>query len=67
MSETAGATSRHKELRLHDTLRLHDRVQIKSSVTGRYVKIDSRTGRIMDEKKTRGPYKGIEDVTRTVD
>ena len=36
-----------------------NRVQIKNPVTGRYVKIDTRTGRIIDHKKSEGPYKGI--------
>ncbi len=40
------------------------RVQAKNPVTGRYVKIDSETGRIVDQKKTPGPYKGVKDVTR---
>ncbi len=41
-----------------------ERVQAKNPVTGRYVKIDTSTGRIMDQKKTAGPYKGIKVVTR---
>ena len=41
-----------------------DRVQIPNPVTGRYVKIDMRTGRIIDSKRTKGPYIGIRDVTR---
>ena len=36
-----------------------NRVQIKNPVTGRYVKMDTRTGRIIDHKKSEGPYKGI--------
>ena len=36
-----------------------ERVQIKNPVTGRYVKIDTRTGRIVAHKKTSGPYKGV--------
>ena len=35
------------------------RVQIKNPVTGRYVKIDTRTGRIIAHKKSPGPYKGV--------
>lgn len=41
-----------------------DRVQAKNPVTGRYVKIDTATGRIVDQKKTPGPYKGVREVTR---
>lgn len=35
------------------------RAQIKNPVTNRWVKIDTKTGRIVDHKKTPGPYKGI--------
>ena len=38
---------------------IKDRVQVKNPVTGRYVKLDTRTGRILDHKKSKGPYKGI--------
>ena len=36
-----------------------DRIQALNPVTGRYVKIDTSTGRIIDQKKSAGPYKGI--------
>lgn len=36
-----------------------NRVQVKNPLTGRYVKLDTRTGRIVDHKKTEGPYKGV--------
>ncbi|HTR01272.1 MAG TPA: hypothetical protein VMH83_14835 [Candidatus Acidoferrum sp.] len=36
-----------------------DRVQVKNPVTDKWVKIDTRTGRIIDHKKTNGPYKGV--------
>jgi len=42
-----------------------ERVQTINPVTGRYVKIDTSTGRILDQKRTPGPYKGIKDLTRT--
>jgi hypothetical protein len=35
------------------------RVQVKNPVTDRWVKIDTNTGRIIDHKKTPGPYKGV--------
>jgi hypothetical protein len=35
------------------------RVQALNPVTGRYVKIDTTSGRIVDHKKSAGPYKGI--------
>lgn len=38
------------------------RAQLLNPVTGRYVKIDTNTGRILEEKKTEGPYKGIREV-----
>ena len=36
-----------------------NRIQVRNPVTDRYVKIDTTTGRIIDRKKTKGPYKGI--------
>jgi hypothetical protein len=36
-----------------------NRVQVKNPVTNRYVKIDTKTGRIVDHKKTKGPFKGV--------
>jgi len=34
-------------------------VQTKNPRTGRYVKIDTAKGRILNAKKSDGPYKGI--------
>jgi len=34
-------------------------VQTKNPRTGRYVKIDRSKGRILDTKKSSGPYKGV--------
>jgi hypothetical protein len=39
-----------------------ERVQVLNPVTQRYIKIDTNTGRIIDQKKTVGPYKGIRTV-----
>jgi hypothetical protein len=36
-----------------------DLVQIKNPKSGHYVKIDRTSGRILDHKKSEGPYKGI--------
>jgi hypothetical protein len=36
-----------------------NRVQVKNPLTDRWVKIDTSTGRIVDQKKTSGPYKNI--------
>ncbi len=41
-----------------------ERAQAKNPITDRYVKIDTSTGRIIDQKKTPGPYKGVRDITR---
>ena len=38
------------------------RVQALNPVTKRYVKIDTSTGRIVEHKKTAGPYKGVREV-----
>lgn len=42
---------------------VRERVQALNPVTKRYVKIDTSTGRIIDHKKTAGPYKGVREVT----
>jgi hypothetical protein len=36
-----------------------DVVQVRNPRTGRYVKIDRSAGRIVDHKKSAGPYKNI--------
>lgn len=36
-----------------------NRVQVKNPVTNRWVKLDTKTGRILDTKKSDGPYKGV--------
>ncbi len=35
------------------------RVQVRNPVTKRWVKVDTKTGRIVSHKKTPGPYKGV--------
>ena len=35
------------------------RVQVKNPVTKQWVKLDTKTGRIVDSKKSPGPYKNI--------
>lgn len=40
-----------------------ERVQALNPVTKRYVKIDTSTGRIIDHKKSAGPYKGVREVS----
>ncbi len=37
-----------------------ERVQVLNPVTKRWVKLDTRTGRIVDHKKSPGPYKGVQ-------
>lgn len=41
------------------TGQVKSRVQVKNPVTKRWVKIDTYSGRILDHKKTPGPYKRI--------
>jgi hypothetical protein len=41
---------------------VRERVQALNPVTKRYIKIDTNTGRIIDQKKSAGPYKGIREV-----
>ena len=36
-----------------------DIVQKKNPVSGRYVKIDRKVGRIISHKKSKGPYKDV--------
>lgn len=35
------------------------RVQVRNPVTKRWVKLDTDTGRIVDHKKSPGPYKNV--------
>jgi len=35
------------------------RVQVLNPRTDRWIKLDTATGRILDQKKSNGPYKGI--------
>jgi hypothetical protein len=37
----------------------HDVVQVKNPRTDRYVKIDRAVGKIVDHKKSAGPYKNV--------
>jgi hypothetical protein len=41
-----------------------NRVQMKNPVSGKYVKLDSSTGRIIAQKSTAGPFKGVRDITK---
>lgn len=38
------------------------RVQALNPLTKRYVKIDTESGRIIEHKRTDGPYKGVREV-----
>jgi hypothetical protein len=51
----------HYKLSRKGAVREH--VQALNPITKRYVKIDTRTGRIVDHKKTPGPYKGVREIT----
>jgi len=37
-------------------------IQAKNPMTGKYVKVDNYTGRIISRKKTFGPYKNVRIV-----
>jgi len=41
------------------TTKKRDVVQTKNPKSGRYVKIDRSAGRIVDHKKSKGPYKDV--------
>jgi hypothetical protein len=43
---------------------VRERVQALNPVTKRYVKIDTSTGRIVEHKKTAGPYKGVREFKK---
>lgn len=45
----------------HRTGDVKNRVQVKNPVTDRWVKMDTKTGRIVDHKKTPGKYKSIRE------
>ena len=40
------------------------RVQGLNPKSGKWVKIDSKTGKILSHKKTSGPYKGVRKATK---
>jgi len=40
-----------------------ERIQAFNPVSGRYVKIYTQTGRIIDHKKSEGPNKGVRDAS----
>jgi hypothetical protein len=42
-----------------------DVVQVKNPRSGHYVKIDRAQGRILDYKKSDGPYKGVPIARRS--
>lgn len=38
---------------------VRDRVQVKNPANNRWIKIDTKTGRIVDVKSTEGRFKGV--------
>ena len=50
------ATNTQKEFRQGA---VKERFQVMNPVTKRWVKIDTKSGRIVDSKKTPGPFKGV--------
>jgi hypothetical protein len=53
------------EVRMGDKRKDKDIVQVKNPRTGHYVKIDRDEGRILDHKKSEGPYKGVPVARRS--
>lgn len=45
----------------------HDYVQVRNPKTGRYIKIDREKGRIIGEKRSPGPYKGVRIAEQRTD
>lgn len=41
---------------------VRDRVQIRNPLTGRYVKVDTTTGRIVASKKTPGKFARVREI-----
>lgn len=35
------------------------RVQIQNPITGTFIKLDTDTGRVVEQKKSPGPFKGV--------
>lgn len=35
------------------------RVQIQNPITGTFIKLDTDTGRVIEQKKSPGPFKGV--------
>jgi hypothetical protein len=58
MAKKAGAAAR-KTAPSTKKIPATSRVQVKNPVTDRWVKIDTTTGRIIDHKKSPGPYKNV--------
>lgn len=38
---------------------LAKRVQIQNPITGTFIKLDTDTGRVVEQKKSPGPFKGV--------
>lgn len=41
-----------------------ERVQVQNPITKQWVKLDTRTGRIVDSKKSPGPFKGVRRMAK---
>ena len=39
------------------------RVQIQNPITGTFIKLDTDTGRVVEQKKSPGPFKGVRILT----
>ncbi len=41
------------------------RVQIQNPITGTFIKLDTDTGRVVEQKKSPGPFKGVRILKTT--
>lgn len=41
------------------------RVQIQNPITGTFIKLDTDTGRVLEQKKSPGPFKGVRILKNT--
>ena len=42
-----------------------NRIQMQNPITGTFIKLDTETGRILEEKKSPGPFKGVRILRNT--
>ncbi len=42
-----------------------NRIQMQNPITGNFIKLDTETGRIVEQKKSPGPFRGVRILRRT--